>query len=70
MAKTYEHRQLVESRNWEDLSRERPAIGPRKGNKIIVNLDDAWCLACGADARLVHFDGTGSHKSSFWKAEC
>ena len=68
MSKTYEQQQLIEPRDWENSSRERPAIGPRKGNANIVNLDDAWCLDCGADARLAHFD-CGSHKSSSWKAE-
>ena len=43
MSKTYEQRQLLEPRDWENSSREGPAIGPRKGNKIIVNLDAAWC---------------------------
>ena len=54
MSKTYEQRQLVEPRDWENSSHERPAIGPRKGNAIIVNLDAAWCFA--------HFDCTGSRK--------
>ena len=70
MPKTYEQRQLVELRDWESSSRERPAIGPRKGNEVIVNLDAAWCLDCGADARLALFVCPGSHKSSSWKAEC
>ena len=56
MSKAYEQRQLVEPRDWENSSRERPAIGPRKGSEIIVNLDAAWCLDCGADASLAHFD--------------
>ena len=43
VSKPYEQRQLVEQREWENSSRERPAIGPRK-NEIIVNLDAAWCL--------------------------
>ena len=59
MSKTYEQRQLVEPRDWENSSQERLAIGPRKGNNILVNLDAAWCLDCGADARLAHFDCTG-----------
>ena len=67
MSQTYEQRELVEPHDWENSSRERP---PRKGDKIIVNLDAAWCLDCGADARLAHFDFTGSHKRSSWKAEC
>ena len=70
MSKTYEQRQLVEPRDWDNSSREMPAIGPRKGNELIVNLDAAWCLDWGADARLAHFDCTGSHKSFSWKAEC
>ena len=71
MSKTcYDQRQLVEPRDWENSSRERPTIGPRKGNKIIVNLDTAWCLDCAADAHLAHFDCTASRKSSSWKASC
>ena len=52
MSKTYEQGQLVEPRDWENSRRERLAIGPRKGNANIVNLDAAWRLDCGADARL------------------
>ena len=70
MSKNYEQRQIVEPRDWENSSRERLAIGPRKGNAIIVSLDAAWCLDCAADARLAHFDCTGSGKSSSWKAVC
>ena len=55
--------QLVELRDWENSSRERPAIGPRKGDEIIVSLDAAWCLGCGADALL------GLVQSSSWNAE-
>ena len=55
MSKMYEQRQ---PRDWENSSHERPAIGPRKGNAIIVNLHAAWCLSRGADARLAQFDRT------------
>ena len=64
MSKTYlfEQRQLVEPRDGENASRERPAIGPQKGNAVIEVVDAAWCLGRGADARLAHLDRTGSHK--------
>ena len=68
MSKTYEQRQLVEPRDWENSSRETPAIGPRKGNTIIVSLDAAWCLGRGADARLAHVDRASSHKVFDWTA--